>query len=271
MNRRYEDGARLELERAHRHTLSDDDWRQVLAESGVDASLALDDQDIEALEAAFKASPSFQKVLQSDIARARALLGVDDGPGIHAGAYMALRKLRALSVPATDHPPIDVVDAADLGRLLLLLLAAQRVAQVRSLSPLETLFALLAAPDGRPFEPLPDDHSAMTFLRDFAADAAQTSYRFAFPDDRRRPLIEDVQLAEAVWEIARPDKRQHTPSAEARWRGWHRAYEAHYAVKAGRTFTDADQPWKAFREAFRKARKRLIAQMDGWEFLTAVK
>lgn len=241
--------------------------------SGVrgDKHAPYDSQDAGEVLDAVRQLPEATGRLAEAAAKVRAFLGLRSGPDTHAQVYLALHALGALDQPHAARR-LGGADQAAVGRLVLACIASRRLESQLGQPPDRVLGAVLAEWDENPTEPPDPESGHGAFLQRFMEDAVGAGYKFAFPDDRRTRVSSDLRLVRAVEAIApREPRRIAASDATTRWGYRLERFERQYSLLVGRTFRQTQIPWRSFRSAFGKSRRRLRTFTGPWPQLDRIK
>ena len=232
--------------------LTDKEWLEVEDVSGAAFEPAPDEEHFERACAAVRYLPRYRDRVAMEITRLRQFLGVDK-------SNVALSSLLALSALESQLRARVILPSEwsekhfnGLGKLLAASAAAYVLERRLRLPAGSCLPAIVgtAANHGALFDLLTDAD------RDFSAWAQG----MLFGKDRRRASpLQDIQFTGAIARIV-SNETNAASTAQGRWEARLTEYEKSYAPVVGRTFKNSQLPWRALRQAYREARKRVLAR-----------
>ena len=221
-------------------------------------SAALDDDDFEAVSTELQQSASFSKCLIDDVRTIWAALGITNGLEQRVLARFAMMDFGEVRrLPRGTTRVVSAVDAEGLGRMFLLCVGAQYVADYRH-APLDrVMYSLLATDEEVPFEPSPCGSPDRLFLGEFMANAVEAAYGVIFRDQRRTNPRDDWEFCLAVAAIVRHEKRAVTKTRKRERWAYRLARYRETSPARSQAFAKSTDAPKAFRQAFVRARERL--------------
>jgi len=252
--------SRSALEQYFAWRLTAAEWDEVKRATGIRDGVASDVADFEAARTAVLGLPRYRDRVAREVANVRRVLQ-PDGTNPALNGILALGTLDVVLRGQRSPLPSQWTEKQfeGLGKLAAASVAAFDIEQRLRMPEGSCLPAIVGTER---------NHEALHHLLKGAdLDFSKWARELLVGTDRRKTrLLQDLQLTSAIARIGETAERA-AETAESLWSTRADVYEREYAPTVGRSFSDAQLPWRALRQGYREARKRVIArlpELDEW-------